>query len=69
MMAGTPPAQDSISAQSTYVGYAALQSGRYTTYQEFDLDPGSYAVICFIIDPATQMPHMMNGMVTVFTVK
>jgi hypothetical protein len=69
MMAGTPPAQDSISAQSTYVGYAALQSGRYTTHQEFDLDPGSYAVICFIIDPATQMPHMMNGMVTVFTVK
>ena len=69
MMAGTPPAQDSIAANSTYVGYAALQSGGFSTYQEFDLDPGTYAVICFIIDPATGMPHVMDGMVTVFTVE
>jgi hypothetical protein len=69
MMAGTPPAQDSIAMQAVYVGYAALQSGGYTTYQEFDLDPGTYAVICFIIDPETGMPHVMNGMVTVFTVE
>ena len=64
-MAGPPPTM----AQLTWVGYAALQSGGATTYGEFDLDAGTYAVICFIIDPATGRPHLMDGMVTVFTVE
>jgi hypothetical protein len=58
-----------VVAQSTYVAYAALESGGATTWYEFDLDPGTYAVICYIIDPETQMPHFMNGMITVFTVE
>jgi hypothetical protein len=51
------------------VGYAALQSGGTTTWQEFDLDPGSYAVLCFIVDPETGVPHLMDGMVKTFTVE
>jgi hypothetical protein len=69
MMGGTPVAGEPLMAQVTYVGYAALQSGGQTTWQEYDLDPGTYAILCFIIDPATKEPHLMNGMVTTFVVE
>jgi len=69
MMTGTPPAGEPLMAQVTYVGYAALQSGGQTTWQEFDLDPGTYAILCFIVDPGTGEPHIMNGMVTTFVVE
>ncbi len=69
MMAGTPPAGDSIFAQGIWVGYAALQSGGATTWSEFNLKPATYAVICFIMDHETGRPHAADGMVTVFTVE
>lgn len=69
MMSGTPPAESGPMAQGDFVGYVALQSGGHTTWNEFDLAPGTYAVICYIIDQETQMPHFMNGMVTVFEVQ
>ena len=69
MMAGTPPAGDSIFAQGIWVGYAALQSGGQTTWSEFNLKPATYAVICFIMDHETGRPHAADGMVTVFTVE
>jgi hypothetical protein len=68
LMTGTPPAGEPLVASFTGVAYAALQSGGHTTWNVLDLDPGSYAVICFIVDPMTGMPHMLDGMVTVFTV-
>ncbi|MCA9862608.1 MAG: hypothetical protein KC432_06295, partial [Thermomicrobiales bacterium] len=68
MMAGTPPAGDSIFAQGVWVGYAALQSGGQTVWSEFDLEPATYAVVCFIMDHETGRPHAADGMVTVFTV-
>lgn len=67
-MAGTPPAGDSVFAQGIWVGYAALQSGGQTVWSEFDLEPATYAVICFIMDHETGRPHAADGMVTVFTV-
>lgn len=69
LFAGTPPAEDSLAMQMTWVGYAAIQSGGQTTWAEFDLDPGTYAVICYIMDPATGRPHVLDGMATVFTVE
>jgi hypothetical protein len=69
MMSGTPPAGEPLMARLTWVGYAALQSGGQTTWAEFDLEPASYAVICFIFDPVTGRPHMIDGMATVFTVE
>jgi len=69
LVMGTPPAEGGVMMQSVGAGYAALQSGGATTWYEFDLDPGTYAVICYIIDPDTGMPHVMNGMVTVFEVE
>lgn len=68
LMAGTPPAGESLVFQLQWVGYAALQSGGQTTWAEFDLSPATYAVICFISDPATGRPHLLDGMVTAFTV-
>ncbi|MEA2512589.1 MAG: hypothetical protein QOJ59_2076 [Thermomicrobiales bacterium] len=68
MMSGTPSAEPGLFAQFTWVAYAALQSGGQTTWAEFDLKPGTYAAVCFIIDLATGQPHALNGMVTVFTV-
>lgn len=68
MMAGTPPAGDSAFMQGVWVGYAALQSGGWTTWAEFDLEPATYAAICFIIDSETGRPHAADGMATVFTV-
>lgn len=69
LMAGTPPAGEPLLAQMVGVAYAALQSGGQTTWNGWDLDPGTYAVICFIIDPATGRPHVLDGMATVFTVE
>jgi hypothetical protein len=69
LFAGTPPVASSISASMTPAGYAALQSGGQTTWNEFDLTPGTYAVICFIVDIETGRPHLMDGMVTTFTVE
>ncbi len=68
LMSGTPPAGEPLFAQFTGVGYAALQSGGQTTWTAFDLEPAAYAIICFIIDPASGMAHLLNGMVTTFTV-
>lgn len=69
LMSGTPPAGEPLVAQFTFVGYAALQSGGQTTWVEFDLDPGTYAVICYIINPMTGRPHVLDGMATVFAVE
>ena len=68
LMAGTPPAGDSVMMQGVWVGYAALQSGGTTTWAEFDLKPATYAAVCFILDAETGRPHAADGMVTVFTV-
>jgi hypothetical protein len=67
MMSGTPIAGEPLMAQLAWVGYAALQSGGQTTWAEFDLKPATYAVICYIFDPATGRPHVIDGMATVFT--
>lgn len=69
LFAGTPTASPPVFTQFTYVGYAALQSGGTTTWQEYDLDPGAYAVLCFIVDPESGVPHLMDGMVKLFTVE
>lgn len=68
MMTGAAPAPDGVFAQAMPAGYAGMQTGGITTWAEFDFEPGTYAVICFIADPATGHPHVMEGMVSVFIV-
>jgi hypothetical protein len=68
LFSGTPPAGPGVFAEFTGAGYAALQSGGTTTWVEFDLEPGTYAVICFIMEDGVFRPHLLDGMVTIFTV-
>jgi hypothetical protein len=68
MASGTPPSGAGVMEQATWVGYAALQSPGRTTWAEFDLEPATYAVVCFTIDPVTSRPHVLDGMVTVVEV-
>jgi hypothetical protein len=68
MASGTPPTGAAVMDQATWVGYAALQSPGRTTLAEFDLQPATYAVVCFIVDPVTSRPHVLDGMVAVVEV-
>lgn len=65
---GTPPAGDNWYMNSTWVGYTALVSPGHTVWNEFDLQPGTYLMVCWISDIETGMPHLMMGMWTAFTV-
>jgi plastocyanin len=65
---GTPPAADNWYGQSTWVGYTALLSPGFSVYNEFDLEPGTYLIICWISDIEPGMPHAMMGMWSAFTV-
>ncbi len=69
MMTGGAPAEDGVFAQSMPAGYVGMQTGGITTWADFDLEPATYAAICFILDPATGRPHVMEGMVSVFAVE
>jgi hypothetical protein len=72
LLEGDEPAEDSIVMKMMPMGYAAIQSGGMTTWNGFDLEPGTYAVICFISDsesPEDWQPHLMDGMITVFVVE
>jgi hypothetical protein len=69
LMMGTPPAEDGLMMQLVWSGYGAMQSGGTVTWTEFDFQPGTYAVICFIMDDEQSMPHVMDGMVTTFDVE
>jgi hypothetical protein len=69
LMMGTPPAEDSLVTQMVWTGYGAIQSPGTVTWAEFDLEPGTYAVICYIMDDVQSMPHFMDGMITIFTVE
>jgi hypothetical protein len=69
---GNDPEEDSIVMQMMPMGYAALQSGGTTTWNEFDLEPGTYAILCFISDtgdPDDWQPHLLDGMITIFEVE
>jgi hypothetical protein len=68
LFSGTPPAGPGVFSQFTGGGYAALISGGNTNWFEFDLTPGTYALICFIMEDGVYRPHLLDGMVTVFTV-
>lgn len=69
MMGGEAPADDSLVSQMVWIGYGAMQSGGTVTWSEFDLTPGTYAVVCFIMDDENSAPHLMDGMVTTFVVE
>jgi hypothetical protein len=50
------------------VAFTGILSDGQTNWLEFDLAPGTYAAICFLPDQESGMPHVMLGMVEIFTV-
>jgi hypothetical protein len=48
-------------------GLGAIGVGQ-TAWVELHLQPGNYAAVCLVPDPATGKPHVMLGMATAFTV-
>lgn len=49
-------------------GVAAIASGATVT-MDVDLQPGNYAYLCFVPDPASGKPHVALGMVGALTVE
>lgn len=66
MQAGTPSAEF---MSMIWVGYTAVASPGYGTWVELDLEPGTYTATSWVIDPETQMPAVLLGMVQSFTVE
>jgi hypothetical protein len=58
--AGPPPG-------STLGGAAPMMPGQ-VEYIPLDLTAGNYALLCFVVDPASHMPHLAKGMALPFTI-
>ncbi len=62
------PSPDALSEdqiQGVPDGVLLLSTGQ-TMYLPVTLDAGTYMVLCFVTDPITGMPHVMEGMIAVF---
>ncbi len=49
-------------------GQILLQSEGTSVWTAVDMQPGTYVANCFVIDPATGLPHIMEGMLALFQV-
>jgi hypothetical protein len=66
--AGTPTTGALTMDQIQDLSYGVfLLSKGQTMYLPLTLEAGTYAVLCFVTDPATGKPHAMEGMINVFT--
>jgi hypothetical protein len=69
-MSGTPadlPFNPDTDLQPVFV--TGTQSSGTSTWISVNLDPGTYAMLCFIPDEGDGMPHAAHGMHTVIEVK
>ncbi len=67
---GTPVA-DGFSPETSIVGppvEVPVISAGQEIWLEANLMPGHYAALCFISDPGSDVPHLMQGMVSTFEV-
>jgi len=51
------------------LGGAAPMAPGQVEYVAYDLTPGDYALLCFVIDPERHIPHIAEGMVLPFTIE
>ncbi len=65
--AGDPPAGYDPNDVG-FLGESGLLSTGVNNWVEFDLQPASYIALCFISDPGSEVPHVAEGMIEVFTV-
>ncbi len=66
--AGATPVETALSFEDVEdVFFSLLFSSGQANWYEVDVEPGTYAMLCFMPDPSGT-PHVMLGMVKVFTV-
>ena len=67
-MTGTPAAGALGPDQVQFLsdGVLLLSKGK-TMWLPLDIADGTYVVMCFVTDPNTEQPHVMEGMVNMFT--
>jgi hypothetical protein len=69
---GTPPPPDLAGIDMSQIrsgGYASTQSAGSTQYLAVNLEPGTYALACFVPDPTKGgIPHAFDGMYEIVTV-
>lgn len=68
-MGATPSADPLDLSQAVPVAYIGEQSTGVTVWAPLTLEAGTYAVLCWITDPETGMPHAMMGMHDVYVVE
>ena len=68
-MGATPAAEPLDFAQTMPVAFFAEQSTGVTAWAPVTLEAGTYAVLCWVTDPETGMPHAMMGMHDVYVVE
>lgn len=67
--AGATPVEPALSFEDVEdVFYTLVLSEDQANWYALDLEPGTYAMICFLPDPSGEQ-HVMLGMVEVFTVE
>jgi hypothetical protein len=66
------PVADGFSMETSVVGppteFPVITAGQ-EFWLEVDLAPGFYVALCFVADPGTIMPHVLQGMIATFEVK
>jgi hypothetical protein len=67
-MTGTPVAGGLSESDLQPRFYSPTQSIGTVTYQEIDLEAGTYMAACFFPTAGTGVPHAMNGMIDVFSI-
>jgi hypothetical protein len=68
-MGATPEAEPLDMAATMPAAYLPEQSTGVTAWHAVSLEAGTYAVMCWISDPETGMPHAMLGMHNVVVVE
>ena len=68
-MGATPSAEPLNFEEAMPAGYIPEQSAGVTAWHTLSLEAGTYAVMCWITDPETGMPHAMLGMHNVIVVE
>ena len=69
MEGGAPPPGMPAVPEFVWVGYVALLSPEQSLVIEFDLAPATYTATSWTIDPETEEPALLRGMLKSFTVK
>lgn len=68
-MGGTPEAEPLNLEEAMPGAFISEQSTGITAWASVTMEAGTYAAMCWVLDPETGMPHAMMGMYQVFVIE